>query len=158
MFKTTAMIFSAMILLHGCASSPVNKNKPADVTSNPSGASVYVNNLKVGETPLRHNLFDAFPAGWKNSMYQAQGVLTVKMDNCKDFILQVSDSVLRKPIHAELKCSKLIAKPKKSPVVVTPTLHGNLEKRLKKLEMLYKKKVITKEEYKMNRQRILNEL
>ena len=153
--KSTLVIVSAVILLQGCLDSSVKQQRPADVTSNPPGAAVYANGQKLGKTPLKYNLYDAFPAGWRDSMYQAQGVLMVKMHGCEDYTLKVSDNVLRKPVHAELICSE-VSKAEKLPVVVAP--HGGTEKRLEELEALYKKGVITKDEYSATRQRILNEL
>ena len=160
------MVISAIVLMQGCSVSSVKQQKIPNVTSNPSGATVYANILELGKTPLRHNLYDAFPAGWKNSIYQAQGVLVVKKDGCKDFTLKVTDYILSKPVHAELECSDIASKPKISAPVVAPgvetvapvTESGETEKRLEKLEALYKKGVITKEEYKTTRERILNEI
>ena len=172
MFKATGIIFSAIVLLQACSGSSIKQQKLPNVTSNPSAATVYANSLELGKTPLRHNLYEAFPAGWENMAYQAQGVLMVKMDGCKDFTLKVTDFILSKPIHAELECSGA-SKPKDSMPVVksgvapgvkpaTPVTkvnpRGRTEKRLEELEVLYKKGVITKEEYKTTRERILNEL
>jgi hypothetical protein len=157
--KTTGLILSTIVLMQGCSGSSVKQPNLPNVTSNPSGATVYANILKLGETPLRHNLFDAFPAGWENSIYQAQGVLVVKKEGCDDFTLKVTDHILRNPIHAELKCSEVIKENKSIPVVTTVTPPpGGTEKRLIELDGLYKKGVITKEEYKSTRERILNEL
>lgn len=155
MFKKTGFIFGAIILLQGCSGSSVKQQEPADVTSSPSGAAVYANDLELGKTPLRYNLSEAFPAGWKSAVYQAQGVLMLKMDGCEDYTLDVSDYILSKPIYAELKCNE-VSKSEKSTQAVTP--HSVTERRLEELELLYKKGVITKDEYSTNRERIINEL
>lgn len=166
MIKTAGMILSASILLYGCAGSSANHQKPANVTSNPSGAEVYADGKKLGVTPLRYKLYKAFPASWKDAMYQAHGVLTVELDGCNDFILEVNDYVLSNPIHAELECNE----PGKSvssatdtqdmnKSMVTPAVKpvGATEQRLKELEDLYSKGVITKDEYSATRERILSE-
>lgn len=159
MYKTTIIIISTLFLLQGCAGSFTKQQKPADVTSTPSGASVYVNGLEVGKTPLHKNLYDEFPAGWKNSIYQAQGVLMVKMDGCKDYALKINDLILSKPIHAELKCSEISTTKQSTPAAATLTAtEGGIEKRLIKLEGLYKKGLITKDEYQKTRERILSEI
>lgn len=155
MFKTTGIIISTVVLLQGCSGLSVKQQKLPSVTSSPSGAVVYANILELGKTPLTHNLYDAFPAGWQNSTYQAQGILIVKMDGCKDYTLKVSDFILSKPIHADLECSKTTQSKKLTPVKNSP---GSAEKRFEELEALYKKGVITKDEYKKTRERILNEL
>ena len=164
MLKVVGLIIVSIVSLQGCSGSPIKNQNQANVTSNPSGATVYANFLELGKTPLRHDLYDAFPAGWENATYQAQGVLSVKKDGCKDFSLKVSDHILSKPIHAELKCNSISKSEKSVPEVkgVTPVTQSapssGTEKRLKELEALYKKGVITKEEYKTNRERILNEI
>jgi len=159
MFKATGMVASAIVctilLLPGCSSVSELEQDQANVTSNPPGATVIANSLELGETPLHYNLYDAFPAGWENSTYQAQGVLTVKKDGCKDYTLKVNDYILRKPIHAELKCSAVNTSEKSTKIVTPP---GETERRLEELEALYKKGVITKDEYKTTRERILSEL
>ena len=165
MYKTVGLIFCAIVLLQGCSGSSVKEQNQPNVTSNPTGAAVFANILELGKTPLRHNLYDAFPAGWNNSIYQAQGVLVVKMNGCKDFTLKVSDYILSKPVHAELECTEE-NKTKKSTPLATPaapttsvtTTGGVTEKRLKELEAMLKKGIITKDEYKATRVRILNEL
>lgn len=155
MLKTTGMIISAIILLQGCSGSLVKQQDPADVTSNPSGAAVYADGMKLGETPLRYKLYKAFSASWKDAIYQAQGVLMVKMDGCEDYTLQVNDDILSKPIHAELNCSEA-SKSEESTPVETPD--SSTEKRLEELEALYKNGVITKDEYRVNRERILSDI
>lgn len=159
------IIISALLLLQGCAGFSAKQDKPASVTSTPSGATVYANILELGKTPLKHNLYDAFPAGWKNSIYQAQGVLVVKKEGCKDYTLKVSDLILSKPIHAELECGEAGTSEKSTATVSSPTAtppvlttRGSTEQRLKDAEALFKKGVITEAEYKTTRERILSEL
>lgn len=155
MYKTTIIIISTLFLLQGCAGSLTKPQKPAAVTSTPSGAAVYVNGLEVGKTPLQKNLYDEFPAGWKNSIYQAQGVLMVKMAGCKNYALKISDLILSKPIHAKLECNEVSQSEKTTPVKLPRV---NTEQRLKNVEALLKKGLITKEEHKTTRERILSEL
>ena len=155
MFKATGMIISAMVLLQGCSGLSVKQQKLPSVTSSPSGAVVYANILELGKTPLTHNLYDAFPAGWKNSMYQAQGILMVKKDGCKEYTLKINDLILSKPIHADLTFNLVKKSEKTTPVMNS---RGQAEKRFEELEALYKNGVITKDEYKKTRERILSEL
>ena len=166
MIKTAGMILYVSILLPGCAGSSATHQKPANVTSNPSGAEVYADGKKLGVTPLRYKLYKAFPASWRDAMYQAHGVLTVSLDGCKDFILEVNDYVLSNPIHAELECiepgesvSSSSDTQHKNEPMVAPTVRpvGGTEQRLKELEGLYSKGIITADEYKATRERILIE-
>ncbi len=151
MFKLVTLLSSA-ILLQSCATSSANKPDQAAVTSIPSGAIVYANELKLGVTPLQYKLYEAFPAGWTNTSYQAQGVLTLKKEGCEDFTLRVNDYLISKPIHADLKCNKNYNKTKQKASL------SETKKRLEKVETLYKNKLISKEEHKATRERILNEL
>ena len=167
MLNIKVLLISAVITLQGCSSPTVEEEVPASVTSNPSGAEVYANGQKLGETPLHYKLYKAFPAGWKNMMYQAQGELVVKMDGCEDFTLQVNDYVLSRPVHAELVCSDKItsdAKSRGNLEVKSPVSgsfaspQSDIEHRLNELEDLYERGVITTEEYSETRERILNEI
>jgi len=150
-------------LLQGCSGSAVKKAQPS-VTSNPSGAAVYVNGGKVGVTPLHANLYKLFPASWSGWTYQAAGVLSVKKPGCGDFNLKVSDAILAKPIHAKLTCDKNYVAPERMPAhmpdkpIIKKKKMSKIEKRLGELKGLYQKGVITQEEYKATRKRILKEL
>lgn len=171
MYKPTAIIISSLYLLQGCANSPTEQQKLPNVTSNPSRAIVYANGLEIGKTPLKRNLFDDFPAGWQNSVYTAQGVLIMKKVGCKDYTLKINDRILSEPIHAELECDNVSAFEKLTPAVraqnkiknidenkAKSKTEGTTQKRLKELEGLFKKGIITKDEYQTTRARILNEL
>ena len=155
------------VLLQACVGSSTKSNvKEANVSSTPSPADVYANGVKIGVTPLHKNLYKVFPAGWVNWGYQAQGTLMVKKDGCEDFIRQVDDYYLSKPIHVKLKCSGVVkAKPvmhKAQPVMQTKPAAAapakGVERRLMELERLYKKGIINQQEYKSTRERILGEL
>ncbi len=167
MFKKTGMILCIGFLLQGCSGALV-KQQAAAVTSSPSAASVYANGQKLGLTPLHHNLYKAFPAGWEDWEYSARGTLVVKKEGCQDFSLKINDLILSKPIHAELNCSQVVkdqavmptavmekAKPAAAPAAKPVSA---IEKRLRELEALYKKGVITQQEYRETRKRILGEL
>jgi len=165
MLKKFILLSCIAILIQACGSSSIKDAAP-NVTSNPSGASVYANGLKIGTTPLRSNLYKQFPTGWTDWALSAEGVLAIKKQGCEDFTLKVNDGVLAKPIHAKLKCSGKPVVTQTAPVqtkampVKQPAKKkmSKVEKRLKELSDLYEKGVITKEEYKITRKRILNEL
>lgn len=160
-----AMIVIISSLLFGCSMSTTKQANVADVTSNPAGATVYANGLILGETPLQHALYEAFPASWSGGTYQARGVLTLKKAGCEEYTLKISDYILSQPIHADLKCSPTSTTQTKnnntenSAILSTAKpVQNTIEKRISELEALYNKGVITKDEYEKNRARILNEL
>jgi len=156
MYKAAVFLMIAGMLLQACVESTVRQPKLADVTSSPSGATVYANGKKLGTTPLNYDLYEVFPAGWANSSYQAQGELQVKMSGCDTFTLSVSDYILSKPVHAEMKCNEI--EQQAILPVKNKALSGGIEKRLKELSVLHEKGVITKNEYETTRLRILSEL
>ena len=155
MYKVIIFLAAAILLLQACAGSSVKQPQQASVTSNPVGAAVYAGDKKLGVTPLMYDLYEVFPAGWANSSYQAQGELAVKKSGCEDFTLKVSDYILSKPVHADLKCEELSNEQITADVQSLP---DSFEKRLKKLKGLYDSEVITKDEYSVARKRILDEL
>ena len=163
MFRLSMLFIAATVLLPACAGPSVKQQEPPSVTSTPSGADVYANGKKLGVTPLHYRLHTAFPAGWKNMMFQAQGVLMVKRDGCEDYTLEVNDYVLSRPVHAELVCGENIGpvsvQEPEPPGGVTGAATGDgVESRLKQLEDLFNRGIITESEYKTTRERMLNEL
>ena len=167
MGRYTGLTLAIVIVLQGCSMS-ATKNAPANVTSEPSKATVYANGLAIGETPLHADLYKAFPASWIDWVYQASGVLMVKKEGCQDFVLKVNDYILSKPIHAPLECHAVVKNEAETPVkdsINKPAVTSGkskassaIEVRLRKLEDLHKKGLITPDEYKANRKRILDEL
>ena len=162
------LISGLLVLLQACGTAPVREATP-NVTSTPSGASVFANGVKLGNTPLSVNLFKAFPTSWSGWQLSATGVLSIRKPGCEDFNLKVNDAVLSRPIHARLKCRKAAAKSrgrhmpvrhKKQlpPAPAKPSYSRDIERRLKELSRLHRKGVITDEEYRATRQRILGEL
>jgi len=155
MYKIIIFLVAINLLLQACTGSSVKPQQQASVTSSPVGASVYADDKALGVTPLMYDLYDAFPAGWANSSYQAQGVLAIRKSGCEDFTLKVSDYILSKPVHADLKCVEVSNEQKMADVKLPPS---TIEKRLNELKDLYDKSVITKDEYGVARKRILDEL
>jgi hypothetical protein len=118
----------------------------------------------------------AFPPKWQSQAYQFSGTLALKKPGCKDYFQAVSDSFLSKDIHINLECSGEVtatpaaesdrtaekAAPKyEAPIPADPS-HGKattaIEQRLLELQRLYKKGLITEQEYQATKKRILNEL
>ena len=167
MFRTAALMIGIATLLQACSGSPVKEQDVPSVTSTPSGAEVYANAKKLGVTPLHYRLHTEFPAGWKNMMFQAQGVLMVKLDGCEDYMLEVNDYVLSRPIHAELDCGEGVGSEVSAQEIQEPVsaegatdagARSEVENRLRQLEDMFNRGVITESEYKTTRERILNEL
>ena len=163
----TIGILGIALLLQACVGGSSSVKEAANVTSSPTGADVYANGTKIGTTPLHKNLYEVFPAGWENWVYQAQGTLMVKKEGCEDFSHKVGDRYLSKPIHVKLKCNGVV-KPKpvmhqtkpamQSQPAATAAPARGVERRLQELDRLYKKGIINQQEYQATRKRILGEL
>jgi len=160
-----------VLALQACTGGGSVKSTAPNVTSEPSGANVFADNHKLGVSPLKVDLVKAFPASWGgNWEYQARGTLIFKKAGCEDFTMKVNDYIIVRPVHVKLKCNKKAVKKAKevqaAPVVkkVEPVAMpmkkkmSKTEKRLKELSELYRKGVITKDEYMKTRKRILSEI
>ena len=167
MARIAALTIGVTTLLQACSGASVKQQEVPSVTSTPSGAAVYANAKQLGVTPLHYRLHTEFPAVWKNMMFQAQGVLMLKLDGCEDYMLEVNDYVLSRPIHAELDCgegvgSEVSAKENREPAAVEGATDAGagsgVESRLRQLEDLFNRGIINESEYKTTRERILNEL
>ena len=164
MLKKIIPLCLVILFMQACGSSSVKEGAP-NVTSSPSGASVFANGVKLGVTPLKTDLFKSFPASWQGWKLSATGVLAIKKSGCEDFAIKVNDGILIKPIHAKLKCNAKVVTPVSAPIrkdvrpVKKPQKKmSKIEKRLNELTELHKKGVITDAEYKNTRKRILSEM
>ena len=163
--RVRSIVFlSMLVFLQACGSNSVKESRP-NVTSSPPGASIYANGLKLGVTPLKVDLFKVFPTSWSGWQLSATGVLAFRKAGCEEYTIKVNDAIISKPVHAKLKCDKHYVAPAAVPVHKPAVMMKakkkkmtKIEKRLSELERLYKKGVITQDEYKATRKRILNEL
>lgn len=133
------------------------------ITSEPSGATVYASGKKVGATPLflRSDTFPTRPVGF---IYRSVGTLTLKHTGCKTYNKEVNDKMLSQDMHVVLECGPAYSEtpsPEPAPVAVPeePTkIDGSIERRLRELNALHKEGLITDQEYRVIRKRILDEL
>lgn len=112
------------------------------------------------------------------------GMLSIKKDGCKSYTTQVDDNILARDIHVKLECDPahpadkaLPTPPAQAPVSrdlqsdrpaadrapASPDLEtnrtaGDAEERLMRIESLYKKGLLSEEEYQTLRQRVLDTL
>ncbi len=133
------------------------------VTSEPSGAVVYASGKKLGTTPLFLRS-DTFPTKRVGVVYRSVGTLSLKRAGCKTYHKEVDDKVLSKDMHVVLECGpdyRETPSPEPAPATTSekPTETGDtIERRLRKLNALYKKGLITDQEYRLIRKRILDDL
>jgi len=180
-----AVLFGAL-LISGCDSLPsvpsIGSNDTIEITTNPPGASVYANDKLLGVTPLTVKPSLAWDSGFVpgkdvGMVYQYKGTLTIKRPGCETYTTEVNDPMLYNDISVDLKCdSNYRAKAVNTPSPVgggTPSVSTYpasasqtdyetpeevMARRLRRLEGLRDRGLITDDEYRAVRQRILNEL
>ena len=160
-------------LLPACAANRFGPIDRITIDSEPQGAQVLVANKSVGVTPLAVVLDDVFPLHWTTrtdrdnngfAFYRRLDTLTIKKEGCDPYIAQVNTDDLAHDIKISLKCDPnykppvLVEPAGPGPAPVQRTAAESLEQRLQQLESLKQKGLITSDEYRMQRQRILGEI
>jgi nicotinate-nucleotide pyrophosphorylase len=154
-FVTTLML----LMLSGNASSLwAAEQLGINVTSDPSGATVYASGKKLGLTPMFVPA-GTFPTKMVNLIYRPVGTLTLKRAGCRTHGIEVSEKVLSKDIHVALECGPAY-EVKEHPQPAAPPAPGvgSTARRLRELNKLRDEGLITDEEYRAVRKRILDEI
>jgi hypothetical protein len=154
------------------------------IDSEPQAASVYAEGVEIGMTPLAITPGEVFQARFTSGsgdsdgivVYRYVGTLSVKKPGCKPYSTQVNDNILSKDIYVKLECDPNYrpaevqpaspAHASTSPAASAPETPesrsiqptGNAEERLQRIESLYKKGLLSEEEYRTLRQRVLDTL
>ncbi len=169
-FRPLALLtLLGMALLAGCASLP---GPPSKITldSDPQGAQVAVDGREIGTTPLPVVLDQVFPMHWTGrvdsdvgpgfAFYRRLETVTFKKDGCDPYTSTLTGDALTHDVKVTLKCNPNY-KPAATPAAATPAAapqKGTIEQRLEELKSLKEKGLITDNEYRKQRQRILNQL
>ncbi len=136
------------------------------VDSDPSQATVIADGVELGVTPLTFNPSDVFRAGFTGGSdgllaYRYVGKLTVRKPGCTDYVTEVDDNILSKDIDIKLECDPDY-QPPAAAVVSEPETHqvmpASAEERLQKINDLHKKGLVSDDEYRQLRQRVLDTL
>ena len=136
------------------------------VDSDPSQATVMADGAELGVTPLTFNPSDVFRASFTGGgdgllAYRYTGKLIVKKAGCKDSVTEVDDNILSKDMHIKLECDPDY-RPPAAPVVSAPkprqVMPASAEERLQRMDALHKKGLISDDEYRQLRQRVLDTL
>ncbi|HSM98050.1 MAG TPA: PEGA domain-containing protein [Gallionella sp.] len=159
--KRSAKAFAIfnLLLVAGCSSSgnyfPAAGDKPFKVESEPAGAAVYVMGEKIGETPIMISHKDVFPNIYPRGKESVYGRITLKKEGCLDLTRTVSAEISNAGLHARLDCGDLGPAPAGAGL---PRNSVTVEQRLDKIKDLLGKGLITEEEAKKARERILGDL
>lgn len=132
-------------------------NNPIKIESEPSGAEVFAMGEKIGITPLAISPKNVFPTTYPKEKEPLYGKVTLKKSGCSDLTKTVSTKIANVGLRAQLECGGLNpAPPQRSRD--TSVTSETAEQRLVKIKNLLDKGLITEEEAKKARERILNDL
>jgi hypothetical protein len=159
-----ALALFSLLLAAGCSPIggpgnyfPAAGDNPIKIESDPSGAAVYVMGEKVGVTPLKISHKDVFPNTYPKEKESVYGRITLKKEGCSDFTRTVSAEIGNAGLHARLDCGDINPAPSKTSRDA-PRSSETVEQRLDKIKDLLNKGLITEEEAKQARERILKDL
>lgn len=159
-------LLTAVAVLSGCAGTGGVSESTAGkikITSTPVGAVAYADGAELGVTPLEIMPNEHFRSGFAGFSYRYLGKLSLKKPGCETWSTEVNDYILSKDVHANLKCDPNFQPPPPTsgstagPTADSPAKDQSIE-RLERIEALHKKGLISDDEYKQLRARILEKL
>lgn len=180
-----SVLLSALLLsaCHGLGAKPGK----VSVTSEPVGAEVWVMGAKVGETPMILDENLVFPLTYPKDKQALYGMVELRKAGCASSTLSVSAKKVERGINVKLDCGQAAPKPAPvmpapvsvvAPAPIAPPVSAvpvvpaapaestkpmliegaNVEARLRRVIELRDKGVISEQEAREIRQRILGEL
>ena len=163
------LALASSALLAGCGGNIGLKIRNAVlIESAPPGAQVWVAGREVGVTPLTLELDKNFPRRWTSrvksdeegfAFYRRLETMDIKKDGCETYTQQLVEADLARDIKVTLKCDPNYQPPSAAPAAApAPVPAVGIEQRLRTVEDLKAKGLITDDEYRAQRQRILNGL
>ncbi|MDH3527720.1 MAG: hypothetical protein OEM43_09505 [Gammaproteobacteria bacterium] len=181
----TLLIATSLSGCGGFGGDLLENRQQITIDSDPQAASVYAEGVEIGKTPLVIRPNEVFQARFTGGdaqtgglfVYRYVGSLSIKNPGCEPYSTQVNDNILSKDIHVQLECDPdykpAEAQPSAPPVsVTTPAAKpasiqgeivpakpaGSAEERLLQIESLRQKGLLSEEEYRTLRQRVLDTL
>jgi hypothetical protein len=161
-------------LASGCAPMGTKPGR-VDVSSDPAGADVYVMGSKVGVTPFALDQDAVFPLTYPAEKQALYGMVELRKVGCLPVSQRVSTRAVSRGLHVKLDCGEaaraetpaprqtqpaLPAATANEPALATPVVKEKpgIELRLKQVQELRDKGLITEQEAQEIRRRILGEL
>lgn len=135
------------VLVSGCAGLLPSYVPHVEVTSEPSGAEVFVMGERMGTTPLRLESSTLFPHTYPPEKQPLYGRIRLTHPGCEAMERSVDTRTLENGLQARLKCA---AAPSAPPPPAA--------QRLRELEILRQEGLLSEEEYKRVRARIIDAL
>jgi hypothetical protein len=152
-------LLAAATVLSGHAGLASGSDERIRIISEPAGAIAYADGSELGVTPLEIAPGEYFRSGFVGFSYRYYGKLAVKKAGCEPWSSEVNDNVLSKDVRVQLKCDPNFrpAKAQAGPASGAQPVNPMIE-RLERIEALHKKGLISDEEYKQLRARIIDKL
>lgn len=199
---------ASLIVLQACSGiGAVSGDMPLKVESDPPGATIYLLDKAIGETPVTISQQQLYPAGYDAGKHRMYGSLSFRKEGCEDLTKRIHYKDFSSRLSVELNCedtatvselpSDTPVKPTPSsaqsneeppgvsenrdrenisevttpPVSTAPPIHGKagevadrqsagltIKQRLLRIDGLKREGMISEEEYRQARKRILDEL
>lgn len=151
----SSAILTCVSLLPACAWIKSNPDR-ISISSDPPRATVYAMGKNLGVTPLDIRQRDVFPPTYGPDQEPLYGLIVIRHAGCRDYIQHADIDAYRKGIMAKLECGD----PKPTETLRAPPKDEtpSIEKRLQLLKELLDKGLITEDEAKASRRRILEGL
>lgn len=148
-------VLTWFVFLPGCADIKSNPDM-ISVESDPPGATVYAMGKSLGVTPLDIRQRDVFPPTYRLDQEPLYGLIVIRYAGCRDYTQHADIDAYRKGIKAKLECGE--QKPADALRAPQKNETSSIEKRLQLLKELQDKGLITEDEAKASRKRILEGL
>lgn len=152
----------ALAFVAGCAPIGAKPDRIA-VSSEPPGADIYVMDAKLGVTPGSVPLGAIFPSTYPAEHRRLYGTIELRKPGCVPATQPVSTRGVARGVHVKLDCGQATAvgtgtgpEPPQPPPAASPATHA--EQRLRQVREWLDQGLITEEEAREVRRRILGDL
>lgn len=128
------------------------------VESVPSGAEVFVMGQRVGVTPLELEDARAFPMRYPPEQRALYGRVVLRKEGCREYVVPLSVEASNHGIVAQLDCGGSSAAAGGPPVAAPAESSAPLDERLRSIDTLAEQGLISTEERRRTRARVLEEV
>jgi len=142
----------------GCAGVATRADE-FSVTTEPPGAAVYAMGERLGVTPLTIRQESVFPVVYQPDQQHLYGTLLLRKEGCREHSQRVSSAALHKGIAVNLDCGgRAVEEAAEQREPAQPQAARTPATRLRRLDQLRQEGLISDQEYRAIRSRILSEL
>ena len=161
-YSAKSFVIFSLLLVAGCSSAgswfPPAGNQPFKIESDPSGAEVYVMGANIGVTPVEISQKDVFPTVYPSDKVSLYGKVTLRKAGCADLTKTINGNIIANGLRAKLDCANPAPAAAATSATAAPPVSETVEQRLDKIKDLLNKGLISDDEAKKARARILNDL